>query len=120
MKTKCYLVERFDSPPPILGAGFPISPYAFVMRLHHPEKFSSEAEAERCAGSIVEKLLGLDQGAREAFPNEHITSRMIDVRRLGQPLAPADGRSDEWAVWTPPRSCIPRTIPTPEIPEEAI
>lgn len=119
MKIKCYLVERFGDRPPILGADFPVSPYAFVVRLRHPENYSSAEDAQKRAADIVENLLGLDNGAREAFPNGHITTRMIDVRRLGQPLAPWDGISEEWAVCAPPWSCIPHTIPTPEIPEGA-
>jgi hypothetical protein len=79
MKIKCYLVERFNNRPPILGADFSVSPYAFVVRLRHPENFPSEEDAQRCAAEIVENLLGLDDGAREAFPNGHVTIRMIDL-----------------------------------------
>jgi hypothetical protein len=120
MKVPCYLVERFNDQPPILGADFPISPYAFVVRFPRPERFVSELEAQKCAACIVENLLGLDQGAREAFPNEYISTRMIDVKRLGQPLAIPDGTSEEWAVCVPPGSCIPRTFPRRGVPQEAV
>src|ERR1700730_18371062 len=81
MKVKCYLVERFDTPPPIFGGPFPSSPYAFIVHFQASVKFPADLDAQQRALKIVNNLLQIDRGnpyTREC-PNEHIEPRMIDL-----------------------------------------
>jgi hypothetical protein len=56
MKSECYLVERFNNPPPVLGTGFPLSPYAFIVHFREPVTFSDD-EAQKRASATVAYLL---------------------------------------------------------------
>lgn len=39
MKSNCYVIERFNTPPPIFGAGLPSSPCAFIAHFHDSVNF---------------------------------------------------------------------------------
>ena len=62
-RRKCYLVERFNSPPLVLGApGFPSSPYAFIVHSREPVTFSEDEAQKRASATVANLLLRSPRG----------------------------------------------------------